>query len=97
MAAAANPWGKDSAGLGGADGPNLTTPPFHWAAVTPSDTVDLPVVARALWIGVSGDISVISANGETAIFKSVPVGYWLGFVARVTAANTTATNIIAVW
>lgn len=79
------------------DAPNL--PPQNAAAVTTSDTVDLGYVTKNLYIGVSGDVTVIMAGGQTVTLKSVPVGMLpQGIrVTRIKATGTTATNIIALW
>lgn len=62
-------------------------------AVTPSDTV--ANVARALYIGVAGDVKVTTPNNATAVvFKAHPVGYLLCQVTLVWSAGTTATNIL---
>lgn len=76
----------------------LMAPARNAAAVTTSDTADLGFVTKALYIGVSGDVTVIMAGGGTAVtLKSVPVG-WLSIrVSRVKATGTTATNIVALW
>src|SRR5512146_2570067 len=73
-------------------------------AVTPSDTKDLtdatgdamPCYAKALYVGVTGDVKVIPA-GHTAddtgvTFTAHPVGYLPVQVRRVFATGTTATN-----
>lgn len=80
-------------------------------AVTPSDTLDLPNAgntsptpsyAKALYIGVTGDVAVIAAGDKSAsgagtavTFKAVPVGWFPVQVRRVMSTNTTATNIVA--
>jgi hypothetical protein len=79
-------------------------------AVTPSDTADLtntsgdhdPTYAKALYIGVSGDVTVITAGdnsangaGASVLFKAHPVGYMPVQVRRVLNTGTTATNILA--
>lgn len=64
-------------------------------ALTTSDTTTLSGV-RGLYIGVSGDVAVITADKSTAVtFKSVPVGVLPIEVVKVMATNTTATNILA--
>lgn len=81
--------------------------------VTTSDTLDVTssnaantdpaqFYAKALYIGVSGDVAVIAAQdksnggaGTARIFKAHPVGYMPGQVRRVMATGTTATNILA--
>lgn len=65
-------------------------------AVTPSDSTE--VNAKALYIGVTGDVVILPANAtdtsQTVTFKAHPVGYMPVQVRRVMAA-TTATNIVA--
>ena len=75
-----------------------TAPAFSGVAVTPSDTVNLADTtdARALYIGVSGDVSCEMDSG-TVIFKSVPVGILPVSVSRVNDTNTTATDIVALY
>lgn len=80
-------------------------------AVTPSDTLDLPDpanaaptpnYAKALYIGVSGDVTVIMAGdksnagqGTAVKFTAHPIGYLPGQVRRVLATGTTASSILA--
>lgn len=67
------------------------------AAVSPSDTVDLPHVSR-LYVGVAGDVKVDLVGGSTGItFKNHPVGYMPGFVTRVYSTGTAASQIVALW
>jgi hypothetical protein len=68
-------------------------------AVTPSDTTPLTKYAKALYIGVTGDVTVIPVGGTTGVlFKAHPVGYFVGCqVAQVMATGTTATNIVALY
>lgn len=69
------------------------------AVVTPSDTVDLAFVSRALYVGGAGNITVIMAgDGSTVLFSAVPAGLVLPIrVNRVKATGTTATLIVAMW
>jgi hypothetical protein len=63
-------------------------------AVTPSDTVSFTQgPARALYIGVTGDVVAVCASGAVT-FKAVPVGWFPVNCTRVNATNTTATNIV---
>lgn len=65
-------------------------------AVTKSDATVLPTT-RALYIGVTGDVVVTMANGNTPItFKAVPVGILPIQVTKVLAA-TAATDIVALY
>lgn len=69
-------------------------PAFRAGAVTPSDTT--VVGARALYVGVAGDVAVVPEGQTTAVtFKNRPVGDWPISVSKVMATNTTATDIVA--
>ena len=67
--------------------------------ITPSDTTgnEFPSVARAIYVGVSGDLVVKTERGTTLTFKSVAVGWFVGVrVRQVLLTGTTATNLIGV-
>ncbi len=65
-------------------------------AVTPSDTVDLANVSRALWVGTGGDLTVITQAGETVALLNVPDGSLLPLcVSRVKLTGTSADDIVA--
>jgi len=66
-------------------------------AVTPSNTVDLTRAARALYIGVSGDVKIIGLNGNDVTFVAHPVGYVQCGAKRVYASGTTALSIVALF
>lgn len=63
-------------------------------AITPSDTVDLIRPVNALWIGSTGDVTIIAPSGETVLYSGVPDGCILPVAAtRVKATGTTASSI----
>lgn len=65
-------------------------------AVTKSDATVIPTT-RALYIGVTGDVVVTMAHGQTPItFKAVPVGVLPIQVTQVLNA-TAATDILALY
>ena len=80
---------------------------YRAAAVTPSDSVDVPSVSTqdgsgnngcVLYIGGAGNLKVTTAGGDEVTFSSVLAGSFLPVqVVRVWATGTTATNIIALW
>lgn len=75
----------------------LTSPADTAEAVTPSDSVDLTNVSRALWVGGAGNISVIMGNGATVLFSGIAAGTLLPIrVSRVKSTSTTATLIVAI-
>ena len=65
-------------------------------AITPSDSTDLTNQARLIYVGNGGNVSVIDTKGTTVVFANVPTGGYIGpfNIARVTATNTTATNLV---
>lgn len=75
----------------------LESPGNNCAAVTPSDSTDLAIFARSLWVDVTGNIKITTPGGSTETFNNVPVGIFPMRVARVWATGTTATGIKAVW
>tara|TARA_R100000951_G_scaffold63498_1_gene53313 strand:+ start:1551 stop:1817 length:267 start_codon:yes stop_codon:yes gene_type:complete len=75
--------------------------------VTLSDTVDIPSVSDSngrgnngcvLYVGIGGDLRVLTAGGDDVVFTGFPDGGFLPVnVVRVFATNTTASNIVALW
>lgn len=80
----------------------LLGPVNNAVAVTPHDTNELvgpegtDAVPRCIYVGVSGDVSMIFTEGGTAVvFKSMPVGTHAYRPLIIKAAGTTATDIVA--
>jgi hypothetical protein len=67
------------------------------AAVTPSNTVDLESLTRALYVGSAGGNIVAVMNGTPITFTAVPIGILPIQCSRVNATGTTSTNIVALW
>ena len=81
---------------------NVSAPSTHATTVTPSDTVDLTNIPKAIYIGGAGDVVVIGVNAPTGAtgvtFKAVAAGTILPVRARrLLATGTTATNIVALY
>jgi hypothetical protein len=77
---------------------NLTAPARDGASVTPSDSTNLTVVPRALYVGATGNVSAVLVGGQTISFQGVQSGTLLPVrVTRVNATGTTATGIVALW
>jgi hypothetical protein len=76
---------------------------YKAAAVTPSDTTNIPHVDGGddqpcvLYVGVAGDLKVKTAGNNTVVFKNVPVGFLPVQVKQVFATGTAASEIIALW
>lgn len=64
--------------------------------VAPSDTLDLPQVTKAIYVGTGGDIALVPVQGTVpVIFRNVPTGAILDVRVRaVRIAGTTAADII---
>lgn len=68
------------------------------AAISKDDNADLPTVARAIYIGGTGDLKVTTVGGSTVTFAAVPVGVFdCVHVKKVFSTGTTATNMIALY
>lgn len=73
-------------------------PASKWAAVTPSDSVNLTVDCRSVYIGGDGDISLVGTDGVAVTFVGVVAGQILPCGARrINVTGTTATNIVALY
>ena len=68
-------------------------------AITPSDTADLGILAKRLYVGGMGDIKVDTANGDTITFAAVPVGVFDSGcrIRKVYSTGTDATNIVGIY
>jgi len=74
------------------------SPAGNAAAVTPSDTVDLPSVSRGIYVGGAGNVTVVMLGGAVVTFTAPPVGSLLPIaITRVNLTGTTATNLVAIW
>lgn len=75
-----------------------TIPGEGVAAVTPNDSTDLTIIARALYVGGAGNVKINAADGSTATFVGVLAGSIIPVrAARVYSTDTTATNIVAIY
>lgn len=80
----------------------MNAPGFQAATISPSDSTDFPEGqnARAIYVGVTGDLTVIMAGdaaGTSVTFKNVPVGIFNIAARRVLSTGTTATQLIRLW
>ena len=76
----------------------LIDPAAGAAIITPSDSADLAEAPRGLYVGVTGDVQVDMADGDTVIFKALAAGVVHPLmVRRVYSTNTTATDIVGVY
>lgn len=77
-------------------GMSNTSIPTNASAVTPSDSADAS--GLALWVGGAGNISIITAGGQTVTLSGVQAGTLIPLeFSRVRSTGTTATNIVRMW
>lgn len=76
---------------------SMSYPAEHAEAVTPSDSTDLLIVSRALFVGSGGNIAVVMASGAAVTFTGVTSGSILPVrVSRVKSTGTTASSITSI-
>lgn len=76
-----------------------TAPARNAEVVSKSDTVNLVHEGRALYVGVTGDVSVqMCETGTAIVFKAVPAGTVLPIaILRVNSTSTTATDMVSLY
>jgi hypothetical protein len=68
------------------------------AAVTPSNTVGYGRTARAFYVGVAGNVVVLTEEGTEVTFVGVPPGSIIPIRhTRINSTSTTATSIVAMF
>jgi len=70
--------------------------------VTPSDSTDITGsnanTPATLFVGVGGNIEVITLGGSTLLLKNIPSGSFMPIqVTRVRSTNTSASDIVAIF
>ena len=69
---------------------------FDTETVVPSDSVDfVKGAARGLYVGVSGNVTLVAPHNTVQLFSNVPVGFMPVQCTRVNATGTSATNMVA--
>jgi hypothetical protein len=77
-------------------GPDATHPARRAFAVTPSDSNDLTLPARALYVGGAGAVSLVTTGGDTVTLTGLQAGSFVPVACtRVRVTGTTATSIVA--
>jgi len=79
---------------------------YRAAAVTPSDTANIPLVSSPtgknfgclLYVGTAGNIKVETVGGDEVTLVGINTGAFIPVqVVKVFATGTTASNILALW
>jgi hypothetical protein len=73
--------------------------PFRCAfQITPSDSLELPYVTRAIYVGVGGDMAGVTDTGDSAIFVGMQTGTILpGCFRQVKVTGTTAASLVGLY
>jgi len=71
----------------------------HGFAITPNDSADLGTPTQAIWVGGTGDLTVLLENDTVAVqFVNIPDGTLLQIRAvRVYDTGTDATNLVGLY
>jgi len=73
-------------------------PATNAVLITPSDSVDLTSVSRAVYVGTTGNMKVTMQDSGTVLFTGIPAGTTLPVrVTRIWSTTTTASTILALW
>lgn len=76
----------------------LDSPAEDGFAITPDATAPLPHgTCRAIYVGVTGNIALVTSRGSSVTFSNVPVGIFPVRAAAVRVSGTTATSLIALY
>tara|TARA_R110002020_G_scaffold376130_3_gene587304 strand:+ start:26400 stop:26678 length:279 start_codon:yes stop_codon:yes gene_type:complete len=76
----------------------LNTPADNAAAIVPHASTDMTNWCRGIYVGVAGNIAVVTVNDQVVNFLGATAGSVIPICAkRVNAVNTTATDLVAIW
>jgi hypothetical protein len=77
-------------------GLSMLAPSGDGVVLTKSDTDELAVKSRAIYVGGAGDLNVVMASGTTVLFSAVPAGTILPIqIKQLLSTSTTATLVVA--
>lgn len=75
--------------------PTATAPAYDTFSITPSDTDNFASMARAIYVGVAGNITLVTSKGTVQEFIAVPQGTILPVVCvRVNDTSTDASSLV---
>jgi len=75
---------------------NLMAPSGELSAVTPHDTNLLAKPTVGVWVGTTGNLTVIDIAGNTVTLTAVPDGCFIPMRVKIIKSTaTTASNIVA--
>lgn len=74
-----------------------TWPASTLFAVTKSDSTTFLPHVRQVYVGTAGDVSVVTSDNVTVVFKAVAAGCTIGpfFIKKINSTGTTAADMVA--
>lgn len=75
---------------------NATVAAHGAVAITPNDSTEIPIT-RSIYVGGTGNINVVMADGQTVLFSNVAVGIFPIQVQQVLSTSTTASLLVALY
>ncbi|KKC38865.1 hypothetical protein WH87_08280 [Devosia epidermidihirudinis] len=76
---------------------SLLAPASGAYTVVPSDTVSLPQVSRAIYVGAAGNVTLEMLWGPTVTFSNVAAGSILPVRARKVLTSSTASFMVGLY
>lgn len=77
--------------------PTRESPGQDGFTITPSNTVDFTTLAKSIWVGVAGNVTLVTSRGTTLTFVGCQAGSIIPVEARrVDVTGTTATSLVAI-
>lgn len=77
--------------------PTSAGPGMDGFSITPSDSTNFASMVRCIYVGVTGDVSLVTSQGTNLVFKSCPAGLFIPVCSiRVNNTNTTAAGLIGI-
>lgn len=77
---------------------NNSVTAYGGETVTPSDSNELPIYSRWVYVGGTGDVKATLTDGSAVVFKAVPVGTTLPISCKlIWSTGTSATLMVALY
>jgi hypothetical protein len=74
-----------------------TKPATRWAAITPSDTVNLPTPPRSIYVTGAGEIALVGDDDHVEVFPVDAKHIYPFSPKRVNFTDTSATGLMALY
>lgn len=72
-----------------------TMPAYDAFSITPSDSTNFNIAARAFYVGVAGNVAIVTPSGSVVTLVGCQTGVIYPIVCiRINSTNTTATSLV---